>query len=136
MNTPFYKFSGFWLAVAMGLLMLVNFVRTWRDPAGFSTYMGLPIRDAADLAWVQVYGLRALFIGLVVAFLLVRLDPASLKWLAALAIVMALGDAWLASGHGHGGTTRHLITAGVLMVAAGMLRRWDLAISTTGTREP
>ncbi len=129
MNTPIYKFAGFWLAVAMALLMFVNFVRTLRDPSGFSAYMGLPVRDAADLAWVQVYGLRALFIGLVVTFLVVKADPASLKWFTALAIVMALGDAWLVSRSGNSATTRHLITAGVLMLATYAVHRWDVALT-------
>ncbi|MEO8154368.1 MAG: DUF4267 domain-containing protein [Rhizobacter sp.] len=129
MNTPVYKFAGFWLAVAMVLLMLVNFVRTLRDPTGFSAYMGLPIKDAGDLAWVQVYGLRALFIGLVAAFFLIKVDPASLKWVTALAIVMALGDAWLVSRTGNSAVTRHLTTAGVLMLGTYALHRWDAALT-------
>jgi len=76
MKTPQYKFVGFWLAIVMALLMFVNFARSLLDPTGFSAYMGLPIKEMTDLAWVQVYGLRALFIGLLVVFFLVKSDAA------------------------------------------------------------
>jgi Domain of unknown function (DUF4267) len=136
MTHPFYKFAGFWLAAAMALLMLVNFARTMSDPAGFSVYMGLPMKDAADAAWVQVYGFRALFIGLLVVFFLIRVDPASLKGVAALAIVMALGDAWLVSRAGGSTTTRHLATAAVLVLAAWALHRWQAALAAAPAIRP
>jgi hypothetical protein len=131
MKTPIYKHPGFWLAVAMAVLQLTNFFRTMVDPAGFAVYMGLPIKDIADIAWVQVYGFRALFIGLLVSFFLFKVDPRSLKWIAALAIVMAAGDAWLVSHTGGTTTGRHLSTAGVLVIAIFALHRWDLAMASS-----
>jgi hypothetical protein len=136
MNTAPYRFAGFWLAAAMALLMLVNFARTMTDPAGFSAYMGLPVQDAANLAWVQVYGLRALFIGLLVLFFLLRRDPASLKGLALLALVMALGDALLVLRAGGGTVARHLATAGVLVLAGWALHRWEAALAARADQLP
>jgi hypothetical protein len=133
MNTRAYKFAGFWLAIAMASLQFVNFARTMIDPVGFSMYMGLPIKDQVDTAWVQVYGFRSLFIGLTVSFFLIKTDPTSLKWIAALAIVMAAGDAWLVSSTGGTTTVRHLMIAGVLALSTNALHRWDLALKASAS---
>jgi Domain of unknown function (DUF4267) len=129
---PAYRFAGFWLAALMALLMFVNFGRSWLDPAAFAQYMGLPLEAAgagstAAAAWVKVYGLRALFIGLVVSFLLWRHDAATLRVVALLALVMSLGDAWLAHGAGSSAWLRHGIISGVLVLAALALQRWHRA---------
>lgn len=87
---------GFWLAVAMSALQGLNAVRTAIDPISFATYMGIPITLTEQAAWVQIYGLRAAFISLLTAVLLARDDMAALKWTAVAALVMPLGDAWLA----------------------------------------
>jgi hypothetical protein len=123
----FYTQPGFWLAALAGLLMYVNAVRTLIDPVDFSKYMGLPVEDAAGRAWVQVYGLRALFIGLLVTYFLVRLDAGSLQWLTAFAVSMALGDAALVRRAGGTTTPRHLVIAAVLVAATVALHRWSLA---------
>jgi hypothetical protein len=124
---PFYTFTGFWLSVVMGALMYVNALRTLTNPIGFSRYMGLPISDGSAVPWVRVYGLRALFIGLVVTYFLVRLDPGSLQWIAAMAIPLALGDAWLVKSTGGKTTSRHLIIAAVLLVSAYAIHLWTIA---------
>lgn len=124
---PFYTFTGFWLSVVMGALMYVNALRTLTNPIGFSRYMGLPISDGSAVPWVRVYGLRALFIGLVVTFFLVRLDPGSLQWIAAMAIPLALGDAWLVKSTGGKTTSRHLIIAAVLAVSTYAIHLWAVA---------
>jgi hypothetical protein len=124
---PFYTFAGFWLSVVMGALMYVNALRTLTNPIGFSRYMGLPISDGNAVPWVRVYGLRALFIGLVVTYFLVRQDPASLQWIAAMAIPLALGDAWLVKSTGGKTTSRHLIIAAVLVVSTYAIHLWAVA---------
>jgi hypothetical protein len=124
---PFYTFAGFWLSVVMGALMYVNALRTLTNPIGFSRYMGLPISDGSAVPWVRVYGLRALFIGLVVTYFLVRLDPGSLQWIAAMAIPLALGDAWLVKSTGGKTTSRHLIIAAVLLVSTYAIHLWAVA---------
>lgn len=124
----FYTYSGFWLSVLMCLLMYVNALRTFLNPSGFSLYMGLAVSDAISLAWVRVYGLRALFIGMVVTYFTLRLDPGSLKWISAFAVTMAVGDAWLVKSIGGSTVSRHLFIAAVLVVATIAISDWHQEI--------
>ena len=124
---PFYTQTGFWLAVLAGLLMYVNAIRTLVDPVGFSHYMGLPIASPTDIAWVRVYGLRALFIGLMITYFLIRLDAGSLQWLAGFAVSMALGDALLVRNAGGKAVPRHVTIAAVLVAATIAIHHWSLA---------
>lgn len=123
---------GFWIGVAMAALMLVNATRCLLDPAAFSVYFGLPLTAASALPWVGVYGLRALFIGLLAGYFLLRREPGPLQWVAAFAIVMPLGDAWLV--HSNGGTTawRHLLIASVLVVGTICIRAWHQGVVRHG----
>lgn len=121
--------SGYWLRVStalialMGVYMLANTVRAFADPAGFAAYMGLPLTDPANHAFVQVYALRALFLGLCALALLVRRDIRALAVFALVAIVMPVGDALLTASYGAPITTvaRHAATAIVLAVTASLL---------------
>ena len=121
--------SGYWLRVStalialMGVYMLVNTVRAFADPAGFAAYMGLPLTDPANHAFVQVYALRALFLGLCALALLFRRDTRALAVFALVAIVMPVGDALLTASYGAPITTiaRHAATAIVLAVTAFLL---------------
>ena len=107
----------------MGIYMLVNTVRAFADPAGFAAYMGLPLTDPANHAFVQVYALRALFLGLCALALLFRRDTRALAVFALVAIVMPVGDALLTASYGAPITTiaRHAATAIVLAVTAFLL---------------
>ena len=124
-ENSFWRSAGAWLVMPMVALMLINFVRTLADPAGFAAYLGLPLQHAADFRLVQVYGLRALFIGLFAAYLLWQQNAGALKWFAWLAILMAVGDAWLVYGAGgaQGIVIRHLGTAVYLLIAGFALHR-------------
>ncbi len=121
--------SGYWLRVSsvlvalMGLYMLVNAGRAFADPAGFAAYMGLPLSDPANHAFVQVYALRALFLGLCVLALLFRRDTSALAVFALVAIVMPVGDAMLTAANGAPIeiVARHAGTAIVLAVTASLL---------------
>ena len=112
---------GFCLAALGGLLMAVNGVRAFVDPAAFAIYLGLP----GDAALVQVYGLRALFIALLVAALLVTRQRRALALLSACAVVMPVGDALLTSAAGApaGTVLRHAAIALYLLVTALVLWR-------------
>lgn len=127
LSSPFYTFSGFWLSLLMSLLMYVNALRTAVNPVGFSRYMGLPVSEPSAVPWVRVYGLRALFIGLLVTYFMVRLDPANLQWIAVLAIPMALGDAWLVHQAGGKSAGRHLLIAVILGISAYAIHCWAIA---------
>jgi hypothetical protein len=106
-------------------LMLVNAVRAFSDPAAFATYLGLPLATADDAGLVQVYGLRALFIGLLIGTLLILRERTALSVVALTAVVMPVGDAILTSGAGAPGATvgRHVGIALFLLVAGFLLRR-------------
>jgi hypothetical protein len=123
----FYEQPGFWLAVLAALLMYVNALRTLLDPMAFSRYMGLPIQDPLGAAWVRVYGLRALFIGLLATYFLVRRDAGALQWLTALAVPLALGDAWLVRATGGTTARRHVVIGVVLIAATFAIHRWSVA---------
>ncbi len=118
---PQARTAGFWLASAIAALQAVNAVRTIVNPQGFATYMGLPFDRLNALGWV--YGLRAEFIAVLTAVLLTRSDFAALRWMALAALLMPLGDAWLAlnAGAGPGIVGRHLGIA-VFLVRCGVSR--------------
>jgi hypothetical protein len=122
------RFAGFWFAVIIATLMYVNAARTLVDPVGFATYMGLPLQVAADMAWVRIFGLRALFIGLTVTFLIVRRDAATLKWLAAFGALIAVGDAALVLDSGGSTAWRHFSIGTFLIIASAAQHRWDRAL--------
>jgi uncharacterized membrane protein (DUF485 family) len=122
---PPWRQAGFWMAVLIAALMYLNAVRTVVNPIGFADTMGLVLQAGADVSWVRVYGLRALLIGLIVTYLLVRQDPGTLSWLALFGAVVALGDAWLVSNADGATVPRHLSIAVFLVVATLALRRWQ-----------
>jgi hypothetical protein len=114
---------GFWMAVPMAALQAVNAVRVVADPVGFSAYMGAPLEATADASWVMIYGLRTAFIALLVSILLVRRDLDALKWTAVAALILPLGDAWVAHEAGAAVLTvaRHgAIAAFVLLTAVAL----------------
>jgi len=120
---------GVWLALALAALMVVNTVRAFVEPAAFAAYMGLPLSDAANAGFVQIYGLRAAFLALFTLVLLWRADMFALGAFAAVAVVMPLGDAALAAQAGAclAVVGRHLFSALALIVMAYVTRRWAFA---------
>ena len=114
------KSLGFWMVALGGLLMAVNSVRAFNDPSAFATYLGLPLAAPGDAALVHIYALRALFIALLVAALLVSRQRRALALLSACAVAMAVGDALLTSAAGAPTATvqRHTAIAIYLLVTA------------------
>jgi thiol:disulfide interchange protein len=93
------------MAAPMAALQALNAVRAFADPAGFATYFGAPLALGGDLSWVYVYGARTAFIALLVSIFLLRRDLSALKWTAAAALLLPLGDLWIASEAGAPVTT-------------------------------
>lgn len=112
-----------WLVVALGAFMLLNTARALLDPVGFAVYMGLPLTDPSNHAFVQVYALRAAFLRLCAFGLLWLRDIRALAVFALAALVMPIGDALLtASNHAPPLiVARHGATAVVLAVTAWLL---------------
>lgn len=117
---------GYWMAIPLAVLQAINVARAALNPAGFSTYMGAPLAAAGDVSWVMIYGLRTAFIALLVSIFLVRRDLDALKWTALAALIMPLGDAWIASGAGaetaiiarHGATGAYLLLTTIALFMA------------------
>jgi hypothetical protein len=103
--------------------MLLNTARAFLDPVGFAVYMGLPLTDTANHGFVQVYALRAAFLGLCAFGLLWLRDIRALGVFVLAALVMPIGDALLtASNHAPPLiVARHGATAVVLAVTAWLL---------------
>ena len=112
-----------WLVVLLGGYMFLNTARAFLDPAGFATYMGLPLTDPANHGFVQVYALRAAFLGLCAFGLLWLRDIRALAVFALMAVVMPVGDAILtASNHASPLiVARHGASAILLAVTAWLL---------------
>ena len=117
------KSVGFWMVALGGLLMAVNSVRAFNDPAAFATYLGLPLAAPGDAALIHIYALRALFIAALVAALLVTRQRRALALLSACAVLMPVGDAMLTSAAGApmGTVLRHVSIAIYLLVTAFVL---------------
>lgn len=112
-----------WLVLLLGLFMLLNTARAFADPTGFAVYMGLPLTDPANGGFVQVYALRAAFLGLFALALLWLGNTRALALFATVAIVMPVGDAILTASH-HASpliVARHAATAIVLAITAALL---------------
>lgn len=124
-RAPATRTIGFWLAVVMAALQALNALRAITDPSGFAAYMGLPLADGADQAFVLVYGLRTLFIaGLITAFLVLK-NMDALAWMALIALIMPIGDAWLTAQAGAPTVVilRHCAIALYVLLAFFFLRR-------------
>lgn len=102
----------------MGIFQIVNFGRTLIDPASFADYMGLPIGAGGPEGFVYVYGLRSLFIGLVVLVFVMRRSISALLVMALAALILPLGDAWLVYNVGGPTATvvRHLVIAVYILI--------------------
>ena len=121
-----WRIAGLALAAVMGVFQIINAVRVSVDAAGFADYMGLPIGNGSD-AFVHVYALRSLFIGVVVLGLVAHARTGVLAWMAAVGILLPLGDMWLTSTAGaptavvarHGVIAAYLVVTAIVLTLAG-----------------
>jgi hypothetical protein len=121
----FWRSPGPWMVAAGAALMLANALRAFISPEQFAAYLGLPLVNAADTGLVHVYALRALFIGVLAAALLLARQSRALSLFAVAAVVMPVGDAWLTFQARAPAATigRHIGIALFLLTAAALLRR-------------
>jgi heme A synthase len=113
------------MALLIAVLMAFNTMRAFLDPVGFAAYLGLPLADPRDVGFVHVYGLRAAFVGLLTAGLIVRRDWRTLALVALAGLVMPLGDAalTLAANAEPATVARHVAIAVYLLATALLLQR-------------
>lgn len=129
----FWRNPGVWMAAAGGLLMAVNAARAFADPVAFSNYLGLPIVGPEQAGFVQVYAVRAAFLGLAISLLLFTRERRALGLFALAAVIMPVGDALLTwAAHAPTGTVgRHIAITLFLLVTALLLLRNQAAPATT-----
>lgn len=122
-----WRSVGIWMAALLAVSMAINTYRAFADPAGFATYLGLPLTDPRDIGMVHIYGLRAAFLGLFAAVLIARGDVETLKLFALAALVMPIGDALLTYNAGAPMATvvRHVGYVVFLALTAFFLHRWS-----------
>jgi hypothetical protein len=109
--------------MAMAAYMMFNAVQAWTDPQIFAVRLGLPLASPAGDDWVRIYALRAAFIALALAALLLARQWRALSLFGLAAVAMPLGDAWLTYVAGAGAATvgRHVLIAAFVAVAAVLL---------------
>lgn len=127
-KTSPWRSAGVWMIVILIGYILFNAVRATLGPVDFANYYGLPLDADESSAFVLVYAIRALFLGLFGLALLSRRDFKALALYALVGAVMPLGDAGLVLLEGGPTATviRHLLTAGFLILTWFLLRRWTL----------
>jgi hypothetical protein len=114
------------MVIFLVVYILVNAARAFFTPAAFAEYFGLPLSDSNATAFVFVYGIRALFLGVFGAALLLRRSYPALALFVLVATIMPLGDAILVALAGAAPTVilRHCIVIVFLGVTWYLLRRW------------
>ena len=118
---------GFWMAGAMVASQSINALRVLYDPHGFARYFGLPLENVDNIGFVAVYGLRAFFLAVFASVLMYFKEIRTLKLMALCAVIMPIGDAYLAH---HGGAPaaivwRHCVIAVFLLLTWFFLRRTE-----------
>lgn len=122
---PIWRSVGFWLCVIMGLAQALNAVRSFVEPIGFAVYMGAPLANPVDTAFVQIFGLRCAFIAAVIATFLWLRNLDAMRWIALVGWPIPLGDAWLAWQAAAPAFTigRHIAIAAYILIAFVVLSR-------------
>ena len=126
-TVKFSRSIGFWMAGAMVASQSINALRVLHDPQGFATYFGVPLRDAGDIGFVAVYGLRAFFLAVFASVLMYLQEIRALKLMALCAVIMPIGDAYLAHHAGAPAAVvwRHSVIGVFLLLTWFFLRRTE-----------
>jgi hypothetical protein len=117
---------GVWMSVILVIYILFNAVRAVVSPTDFAASYGTPLADPANDAFVLVYAIRALFLGVFGLVLLLRRDWRALALFALVGAIMPVGDAALVAlkGGAAGTVIRHMLTAVFLVATWYLLQRW------------
>ena len=125
-TTPAIQSIGVWMAGILIAYILFNVVRSTLNPTAFAESFGIPLTDPNNTAFVFVYGIRSLFLGVFGLALLLSRNYQGLALFALVATVMPVLDAVLVAQQGGPTTTvlRHVATAGFLLLTWFFLNRW------------
>lgn len=115
------------MAGAMVASQGINAFRALHDPHGFAVYFGLPLQNVDSVSFVAIYGLRALFLSVFAAALMLLQEVRTLKLMALCAVIMPIGDAYLAYHAGAPAAVvwRHSAIAIFLLLTWFFLRRTE-----------
>lgn len=121
-----WRSIGIWMSAILIGYTLFNALRSTLDPAGFASYYGLPLGGDDSNAFVLVYAIRALFLGLFGLALLVSRSYRALAIFVLVGSVMPIGDAILVASRGGGPGTilRHSLIALFLLLTGYFMQRW------------
>lgn len=133
-----WRSVGLWMVGVLIVYILFNAVRATLNPAEFAAFYGLPLASSENTAFVFVYAIRALFLGLFGLALLLRRSYAALGLYALIGSIMPIGDAILvaAVGGGTGTVVRHALTAVFLLATWYFVQRWTGKAFVSDTSAP
>jgi hypothetical protein len=119
------------MAAVLVVYILFNALRAVQNPSDFANFYGLTLGESSS-AFVVVYAIRALFLGLFGLVLMIRMKWDALALFVLVAVVMPLGDALLVAQQGGAPSIviRHGLTAGFLLLTWFFLNRWNRAATS------
>jgi hypothetical protein len=121
-KTSVRRSPGIWMAAFIVVYILFNAVRAALNPVHFAAVFGIPLAGPEHDAFVLVYAIRALFLGLFGLALFVTRNYRTLALFSLVAAVMPIGDAALVAARGGGG----LIVGRHIFIAVFLVLTWLL----------
>lgn len=124
-KTSVWRSPGIWMAAFIVAYILFNAVRATLNPVHFAVAFGIPLAGPEHDAFVLVYAIRALFLGLFGLALFVTRNYRVLGLFSLVAAVMPIGDAVLVASRGGGGAIvgRHVFIAVFLVLTWFLIER-------------
>jgi hypothetical protein len=121
-----WRSLGYWMVAAMALLQAVYAAQAFLSPNAFAASRGTPLPGNGDPAWVLTYAYRTAFVSLTVMLLLARGAMSTLRWVALAALVMPVGDLFIAleAGASRSILLRHIGTIAYLGITFVVITRW------------
>jgi hypothetical protein len=117
---------GIWLCIILIGYIFFNVFRAVQNPAEFAAYFGTPLTTPQDTAFVLVYAIRTLFLGIFPLALLLRRSYKTLALYVLIAAILPIGDALLTASQGAPTSIviRHILITVFLLVTGVLTQRW------------
>lgn len=125
-SSSMWRSPGIWMATFIVVYITFNAVRATLNPVHFASAFGIPLAGPEHDAFVLVYAIRALFLGVFGFSLLVTRRFRALALFSLVAVVMPVGDAVLVASRGGAGAIviRHVVIAVFLFLTWFLIVRW------------